>query len=346
MNATPTRWLLLIHQIPPKPGYFRVKVRRRLTRLGAVAIKNSVYVLPVSEQAREDFEWVLREITDGGGEASIAEVSFVGGLSDDAVEALFRSARDVDYARIAQEAQSLASSLPPVERGPDEIRADAQGAATRLRRRLGAVVARDQFGAAGRKAAEEAVERLEELVRGSLARETAAGVVIQGLAELRGRVWVTRRDVHVDRMASAWLIRRFVDPQARFKFVAAQGYHPGRGEVRFDMFEAEFTHEGDRCTFEVLVNRLGLDDPALRAIAEIVHDIDLKDSKFGRRDAAGVERLVSGIRAAHRTDDARLERAAMLLDDLCAAYRQETEPGESVGDGGQRAPRPRIEIAS
>ncbi len=141
----------------------------------------------------------------------------------------------------------------------------------------------------------------------------------------RGRTWVTRTGIKVDRMASAWLIRRFIDPQARFKFVPAKGYEPGRRELRFDMFEAEFTHEGELCTFEVLVERFGLADPALREIAEIVHDIDLKDAKYGREEAAGIGRLVAGIAARHAADEERLERGAAVFEDLYALHRDATE---------------------
>src|SRR5215475_9399220 len=106
-----TRWLLLIHQIPPKPNYLRVKVGRRLQRLGAVAIKNSVYVLPRSDQACEDFQWVSREITQGGGEASVCEAKFVDGLSDDQVEGLFNAAREANYTEVAEEARRLQVAL-------------------------------------------------------------------------------------------------------------------------------------------------------------------------------------------------------------------------------------------
>src|SRR6267378_8706615 len=101
------RWLLLIHQIPPKPDYFRVKIWRRLQRIGAVAIKNSVYVLPKSDQTLEDFQWIVREIVEGGGDASLCEAGFVEGLSDGQIEALFRAARDADYAAIADEARGI-----------------------------------------------------------------------------------------------------------------------------------------------------------------------------------------------------------------------------------------------
>ena len=138
---------------------------------------------------------------------------------------------------------------------------------------------------------------------------------------MRGRTWVTRQGVYVDRIASAWLIRRFIDPEARFKFVSAKGYTPAPGELRFDMFEAEFTHQGDRCTFEVLLERAGLDDPALRAIAEIVHDIDLKDAKFGRDEAAGIASLIAGIARAHPNDEERLAQGVAVFENLYASFR-------------------------
>ncbi len=123
-------------------------------------------------------------------------------------------------------------------------------------------------------------------------------------------------------MASAWLIRRFIDPKATFKFVTMKQYQPKDGEVRFDMFDAEFTHDGDRCTFEVLLDRTRLQDPALRAIADVVHDIDLKDAKFDRPETAGIAVLVASIAMAHREDEARIDRASQALDDLYVYYQK------------------------
>jgi hypothetical protein len=139
-------------------------------------------------------------------------------------------------------------------------------------------------------------------------------------AAYRGRTWVTRTGIKVDRMASAWLIRKFIDPEARFRFVPAKGYRPQERELRFDMFEAEFTHEGEQCTFEVLAQRFGLRDPALSAIAEIVHDIDLKDAKYGREEAPGIGQLMAGIAAAHADDEERLRRGTALFEDLYALH--------------------------
>jgi hypothetical protein len=134
--------------------------------------------------------------------------------------------------------------------------------------------------------------------------------------------WVTRAGIKVDRMASAWLIRRFVDPDARFRFVAGRAHDPAPGEARFDMVAAEFGHEGDECTFEVLVRRLGLGDPGLRALGELVHDVDCKDGKFGRPETDGFALTVEAIAAAHRTDEARLARAGAWLDDLLVLLRR------------------------
>jgi hypothetical protein len=317
-NSADDGWLLLIHQIPPRPNYFRVKIGRRLQRLGAVALKNSVYVLPRSDQAQEDFQWVAREIVEGGGEASVCEARFVEGLSDGHIEALFHASRDADYARIAEEARAVAEELPASGAIPEDERAEAEGALPRLKRRLVEVAAIDFLGAPGRLAAEGLVSALEA----RLAPEPTNPQPPPKPEDYRGRTWVTRQGIHVDRMASGWLIRRFIDRDARFKFVSTKGYQHQQGELRFDMFEAEFTHEGDRCTFEVLLGRMGLRDPALQALAEIVHDIDLKDSKFSRQDALGFERLVAGIAMAHKEDEQRLARACAVLDDLYEYFKR------------------------
>jgi hypothetical protein len=215
-------------------------VRRRLHRIGALPLRGSVYLLPATEEAREDFQWLGEEIRAEGGEAIVCEARFIQGISDEEVQAMF---------------------------------------ATQGGRPAGAPAA--------------ATDRVEP-----------------------GRTWVTRQDVHVDRMSSAWLIRRFIDPEARFKFVTGSGYRPEAGELRFDMFEAEYTHEGELCTFQVLLRRFGLDDPGLAAIGEIVRDIDCKDAKYGRSETAGVSAMVAGIATGSADDTERLARAGPLFDGL------------------------------
>jgi hypothetical protein len=310
--------MLLIHQIPPRPAYLRVKVGRQLQRLGAVAIKNSVYALPAGEDAQEDLQWVLREVVKGGGDASIVEARFVDGLSDHQVVALFNAAREADYQALGAQVREALSGLPRRGPPPASRRVEAAGQVARLRRRLAELVAIDFFGAAGREAAEGLVAGLEARMKPENEASQPSKPTMP-VEAAQGRTWVTRSGIKVDRMASAWLIRKFIDPRARFKFVPTKDYRPQPRELRFDMFDAEFTHEGDLCTFEVLLQRFGLDDPGLRQVAEIVHDIDLKDAKFGRDEAAGIGQLVSGIAAAHADDEERLARGTALFDDLYAA---------------------------
>jgi hypothetical protein len=313
------RWLVLFHQIPPTPAYLRVKIGRRLARLGAVGLKNAVYAMPRSEGALEDLHWVIREIVEGGGEATLCEAQFIEGLSDDQVRERFCDGRDEDYAAIASEARRLSKRLPAKLPADDDRRAKVQGDIERFERRLEEIAAIDFFHAPGREAAVGLVSAL----RSRLSDAPEADVEAESKdarAELRGRVWVTRTGIHVDRIASAWLVRRFVDPEARFKFVPAKGYRPEPGEVRFDMFEAEFTHEGDRCTFEVLVKRLSIRDAGVAALAEIVHDIDLKESKFERPETAGIAAAVIGLCTVHREDEARLDAGFSLFDHLKAHF--------------------------
>ena len=310
------RWLLLIHQLPAKPAYVRVKIWRRLQALGAVTVKNAVYALPANADAREDFAWLTKEIVESGGEAIVCEATFIEGLSDTELRALFDGARDEDYGRIAGEARELGTRLADAS---DAGLADIAGQTAKLRKQFDQVVAIDFFGANGRLPAQGLVSGLEAaLKQEDTMAESKTSAPPPG--PLRDRLWVTRQGVQVDRIASAWLIRRFIDPGARFKFVPGTGYTPQAGELRFDMFEGEFTHVGDRCTFEVLIGHAGLDDAALKAIGEVIHDIDLKDGKYGREEVAGVRTLINGIAASSNDDEQRLARGSALLDDLYSSF--------------------------
>jgi hypothetical protein len=181
------------------------------------------------------------------------------------------------------------------------------------------VVAIDFFDASGREAVSGLISEIESRSRGKKAKPSQTRMDRE---KLRGKIWVTRKGIHIDRMASAWLVRRFIDEQAKFKFVPAKGYKPLSNEIRFDMFEAEFTHEGDRCTFEVLIERAGIKDPALVSIAEIIRDIDLKDAKFKRPETLGIEHLIAGIAMSHKDDEARLARGVAVFNDLYEFFRK------------------------
>ena len=296
--AKSARWLVLFHQIPPKPDYFRVKVRRRLQRIGAVALKNSVYVLPVRDETLEDFEWLVGEIRAEGGEAALCHAELLAGTTDEEVQAMFEADRTADYTAITNEARALAEG----ERSDDAL--------DRLQRRLQETERIDFFSAPGRSAAEAALAAARPVEQGTPAPDARP--------RPSAATWVTRTGIKVDRIASAWLIRRFIDPAARFKFVPAKGYRAEPGELRFDMYQGEFTHEGDHCTFETLLERFGLDDPGLHALAEIIHDVDLKDGKFGRAEAAGIAALIDGLVVAYPEDAERLERGAAVFEGMYA----------------------------
>lgn len=319
---TEQRWLLLIHQLPTKPAYFRVKVWRRLQGIGAVAVKSTVYALPANAETQEDFEWLLKEIVDGGGEALVCEARLVDGLSDTQVRALFDTARDADYAEIAKEARDLIARLDTD--ATSERLADVRTQLGRIRKRLAELVSIDFFDATGRLAVEGSLAELEARVTEDKGMAKDPSKAAEPIAELKGKTWVTRRGVHVDRIACSWLIHRFIDPDANIRFVAGKGYVPRTGELRFDMFEGEITHEGDRCSFEVLLSRAGITDPALQAIAEIVHDIDLKDGKFGREEATGIASLIAGIAMTNEGDEQRIEQGTSVFDNLYQYFRKKS----------------------
>jgi hypothetical protein len=334
------RWLLLIHQIPPKPDYLRVKIGRRLQRVGAVPIKNSVYVLPPTPASYEDFQWIVREIEEGGGEAFISEASLVGeGLTDNEVRARFDALRGAEFREILADARALLKSMDKSRssaksRQREGSRMGKRATATtqnaehelaKLRRRYEAVHAVDFFAAAEGTAVAEVLRDIHQAIQ----RGRVDARAPRSARPMDGATWVTRQDIHVDRIASAWLIRRFIDQRPRFRFVDPRRYTHVDGELRFDMFEAEYTHVGDSCTFETLVNDFVPGDQALREIAEIVHDVDCKDAKFGRDEAAGLARMIAGITKLSERDEDRVERGYILFDELYAAFRG--------GSGAKRA---------
>lgn len=318
-RANVAKWLLLIHQIPAKPDYLRVKIRRRLGQLGAVALKNSVYLLPDDAEGRMGLGALAREILRQGGEAVLCEAELVEGLADGAIEDLLRAAREAEYVAVGKEARRLASELRGARVLDDPRRRRVGQALGRLRARFDQTVSRDVFGAQGREAATGLLSLVEDLIQGV---EESARQPLRAPEPPMGATWVTRTGVMVDRIASSWLIRRFIDPAARFKFVSGRGYRPREGELRFDMAGAEFTHHEGRCTFEVLVDRFHLRDSALKPIAEIVHDLDLEDGRYNRPEAAGVDRMIVGLAIARQGDETRIAQGGAVFENLYESFRR------------------------
>ncbi len=307
-------WLLLVHTIPPKPPYLRAKVMRRLTKLGALALKRSAYLLPADEGTLEDFQWLRQEIRDEGGEAWVVDARFVAGLRDEEIRESFRAMRSNDYRALAAEARALLDRARDGGSGQDHPTLEADR--RRLLRRVEATRRIDFFHATERDEVEALMSTIERLVDTGNRKPTQ----VPTREELRSRTWVTRTGVKVDRMASAWLIRRFIDPAATFVFVAPENTSSIPGALRFDMFEGEFTHDGNRCTFEVLLTTSGQgDDRGLAAIAQIVHDLDLRDDRFQRPETAGVAALIDGIVSRFDDDHRRIAESTPLFDALYAS---------------------------
>lgn len=303
-------WLALLHQLPAKPPYLRVKIWRRLQAIGAMPLKNAVHVLPRSPENEAAFLSLLEEISGGGGEATLIDAYFLAGQTDADVRTLFDAARDADYDDITRAARRL------LETGP------ASGSdIARLQRRLEEISRLDFFGAHGRQDAEAALAELDRQRYDHPDVSRAEPAHVSLALDLTGKTWVTRSGVHVDRIACGWLIRRFIDPHAPFKFVDSRHYDPAEGEIRFDMVDAEFTHEGGRCSFETLLLRADLtSDPALVAIGEIIHELDIGDGKFARPETAGVGAMLSGVCASTDDDLQRIASASDALNQFHAFF--------------------------
>lgn len=305
-----TAWLLMIHQLPARPAYARIKVGRKLQTLGAVAVKNAVYALPVNAASTGAYKALAADIARDGGEALVCEANFIAGLSDVEIRALFDAARDADYEKLAEEGRALLRSGKVT---PGDLR--------RLQKRKDEIAAIDFFDAHGRQVADNALADITRQLARHLDVSRIDTTPKVTLGDLKNRVWVTRRHIHVDRIASAWLIQRFIDPAAKLKFVNIKTYKFKRRELRYDMASAEFTHEGNNCTFETLLERAELSsDPALRAIADIIHDLDIDDGKYGRPETAGFGAMISGVCATSKDDQERLSRGSAGLDQFYAYF--------------------------
>ncbi|HEU4996651.1 MAG TPA: chromate resistance protein ChrB domain-containing protein [Gemmatimonadaceae bacterium] len=306
-------WLVFSYSLPSTGrSSARVAVWRRLRALGAVSPKGGVHVLPERDECAEAFQWLVREVEQAKGEALLMRVERFEGLSDAQLSALFHDARKEDYAaldaRIADVEKTLAGSR---NREPTDSAALRESVA-RLRREYGDIARIDFFGSsAGAKVASRLL-RVEQSL--APARTEQHAVASASIPSYRTRRWVTRPGPYVDRLACAWLIRRFINPDAVIRYSTT----PEPDEVAFDMSEGEFSHRGNLCTFETMVLAFGLENPAMRVIAEIVHDIDLRDGRYVRPEVPGVDAILRGW--MDRADTDREAHGIALFDGLHEAF--------------------------
>ncbi len=298
-------WLVLSYALPSKPSLSRVTLWRRLQRLGALPVTGT-YLLPERPECRESFMWFAQEIRSAGGEALVMEVERFEGLSEKKLVERFNDVRAEAYA-------DLYSAMETFERERSPEKASLK-TLDKLRRRFAELKRVDFFDSpAGRQSMAKLTE-LEQTFSPSAAGDVQVNPVDR--ADYQGKTWVTRPQPHVDRLASAWLIKRFIDADARILYRSSAD----EGEVSFDMDGAVFGHVGSRCTFETLVAAFTLEDRALVPIAQIVHEMDLRDERHVRSEVAGLDALLDGWLASGLSDEELEARGQQLFSGLYTTF--------------------------
>lgn len=333
------RWLLLVHQLPSTPSNLRVRTWRRLQQLGAVAVKQAVYVLPDSPSAREDFEWLKTEIEGAGGQATVFAADSVDAWSHDELVGEFRRSRQTAYAALARDLEDALASSRAIQRRGAKRTNTSRVALEKFRERLAAIQAVDFFGSAGHDRVLKLLEQFEEHLTDRSGRQSTKPRAGGESANVyRRRLWVTRPRPGIDRIACAWLIRRFIDPEARFGFAADREAVPRDG-ILFDMFGVDFSHHGEHCTFETLCSTFQLGDPAVNRLAAIVHDLDLKEDRFRSPEAPTVATVIEGLQLVHGNDHALLDHGIGLFEALYRSFQQSARPSGARPVLARRAPK-------
>jgi hypothetical protein len=300
-----TPWILLLYSLPTGRGTARVGVWRKLKRSGALPFKTSAYLLPNRPHLLERFQWLAQQVIEGGGEATLVFVSELEGVSREGMIHQFNDARAAEYDALSAALNGL---IKRQQKKPDETLLPE---VEKLRRQFVEVRRLDFFDSPKGHDVEMLIERAA-----ALPEKKGRGKPSQALSLRRfsGKTWLTRPQPAIDRVGSAWLIRNFIDPQATFVFANDPAEHPGA--IRYDMMGVEFTHHGDDCTFETLLKRFGLAEPALRRLGEMIHDADLEDGKFQTAEAIGLDRVFKGWARAGLSDDEIFTRGFPCIEGL------------------------------
>ena len=300
------QWLVFSYSLPSKgSSSSRVTLWRRLQRLGAISITGT-YVLPKRDDCLEALTWLSQEIRTDKGEALIMEVEHFVGLSETELVTRFHAAQAEAY-------KDVLVDLKAFEKKDGKGNKPSVRSFEKLRKRFLDLKRVDYFDSPVGKDIMTHLNRLEQRVSPQL----SVDVPKVNKKEYQGRTWVTRPQPHVDRLASAWLIKRFIDSEATIAYRAAKA-----GDVTFDTDEADFGHVGQLCTFETLLAAFSLEETALKSIAQIVHEIDLRDERYARAEIAGIDALLDGWLALALSDEELEQRGADLFEGLYQRFSQ------------------------
>jgi hypothetical protein len=321
-------WIVFSYSLPSAGrSSARVAVWRRLRSLGAVSPKGGVYVLPDRDECAESFQWLAREVEQAKGEALLMRVDRFEGLTDAELFTLFDDARKEDYAELDTRASQVEKAAAAARKRVPADLAEPRELLAKVRRDYGEIARIDFFGSsAGAKLA----ARLLKIEEGLAPEASSRSITTIAIAAYRSKRWVTRPGPYVDRLACAWLIRRFINPHAEIRYSTS----PAPDEVAFDMTTGEFTHQGNLCTFETMIAAFGLENPAMKAVAEIVHDIDLRDGRYVRPEIAGVEAVLRGWMS--RVDADREQHGIALFDGLYEGFSKVLAQSKPKPRGGSR----------
>ena len=311
-------WLLIFYTVPSRPVSNRMKIWRKLAKAGAVPLKDAVYILPASDEHYEFFQWLVEEVKSMGGDGAFVKSSEIMTMEDAAIRDLFLQHAEREYRNLEKSLDVLERKVQSVRKGTKMPARDPfAGMSARLSRELSEMRKRDFFQSPSGAVMQKRLQAIETGRRGlgRSAQATAEPIAPKRISQYKSRIWVTRKKPFVDRMASAWLIRKFIDKDAVFKFIEERDLNGLNGRtVSFDMQNAEFTHAGDLCTFEVLIKSFGIEDKTVRKMAEIVHDLDVKDDKYEIAEAPGVENILRGIGKTAKQDADALEQGMAVFE--------------------------------
>ncbi|HEY6873923.1 MAG TPA: chromate resistance protein ChrB domain-containing protein [Geobacteraceae bacterium] len=325
-TAEKQEWLLFFYSVPSKPVSNRMRVWRMLLKAGAVQFKGAAYILPASEDHRELFQWLVSSVTAMQGEAAFVRVPGIETMTEDDIVGLFDRQREKDYLDLGNRLDEFQNRIGKIgKRVAPMDNKKMEEELQKFVKEFNEIGKIDFFISKGRKDLEKRLKTMASEITGRPRAESAkhaVEVIKRRATDYQGKRWVTRKRPFIDRVASAWLIKGFIDRKAAFGFIDESEIEGlGKDTIAFDMVGGEFTHIGDMSTFEVLLKSFGLKGKALGVVAEIVHQLDLQDEKYRNPAAEGLREILDGIRKTAKDDHEALEKGMSIFDMLYAANR-------------------------